>query len=115
MRCVYTFKCSVAILECSPERPVQFLLWRAARGNVNSEQKLFKVYRSVLVRIKRPEDMGTELLCIAARKTFAVNLYEHRRVQFPLWAVLHEAFEPLLYCILVISCVCLQKLNICFG
>ena len=59
--------------------------------------------------------MGAELLCIAARKTFTVDLYEHGRVQFPLWAVLHEAFIPLLYRVLIISCVCLQKLHICLG
>ena len=59
--------------------------------------------------------MGTKLLCIATRKTFTVDFYEHGRVQLPLWTVLHEAFVPLLYRVLVVSSVSLQEVNICFG
>ena len=48
-------------------------------------------------------------------EALAIDLNEHWWTEFALGTIFHEAFEPLLDRILVISGVCLQKLHVSFG
>ena len=48
-------------------------------------------------------------------EALAVDLDEHWWTEFALGTIFHEAFEPLLDGVLVISGVCLQKLHVSLG
>ena len=74
----------------SPESPVKLFLWSAAGCDIYGEKKLLEVNDSILIRVKSPKDMTTELLGIPSWETLAVDLTEVVRVQLSSWAVRYE-------------------------
>ncbi len=79
-----------------PESPIEFLLWLSTRCDINGQKKFFKVDEPVVIRVERPKHVVAELVGVAHRETFAVDVHESFGSKTTIRTVAHEATVPLL-------------------
>ncbi len=98
-----------------PECPLELLLRRSCRGDVDGEQELLEVDVPVLVGVEGPEDVVAELLGVAGGEEHLVHVDELDGGEAAVGAVLLEALVPLLDGVLVVTGVGLEELKVLLG
>jgi len=95
-----------------PERPFELLLRRPRRRHVDGEEELLEIDESIFVGVESAEDVIAELFCVTTGEKQLVHVDELGRGEPAVGTVLLEALVPLFNCILVVSSVRLEELQI---
>ncbi len=80
----------------SPEGPIELLLRTSTGGDIDGQEELLEVDVAVVIRVEGPKDVIAELIGVARRKTFAVDVHEGFGGEATVRAVTHETAVPFL-------------------
>ena len=96
----------------SPKSPVQFILWSSTRSHMYGKEKLLEVNEAVVIRVKSPKHMITELLSIPSEEAGAIDLHERVWRQLAVRTIFCEPLVPLNDGVNAVVGVCLQELQV---
>ena len=97
-----------------PESPVELLFRTSTWGHIYCKKELLEINETILITVKGPEDMFTELPGTAGWEALCVDLHEGSRRELAIRTVLLEPLVPLIDGALVVPGVWPQKFQVLF-